>query len=1202
MARTDTKWDFWIDRGGTFTDIVARKPDGSLITHKILSEKPESYKDAAVQGICEMLGLKQSDPIPQNAIRAIKMGTTVATNALLERKGENTILFITRGFKDLLRIGYQNRPDLFALHIQLPDLLYSDVVEVDERLDAQGNVITPLDLSKAREALCRAYGKGYRSIAIALLHSYRNPEHEQKLGQMAHQQGFQQISLSHDVSSLIKLVSRGDTTVADAYLTPILKRYVNQVRDALGPDAVGQLMFMQSNGGLTDADLFHGRDAILSGPAGGVVGMVQTATQDGFDRLIGFDMGGTSTDVCHYAGEYERSFETEVAGVRMRAPMMNIHTVAAGGGSILSFRDGRLQVGPESAGADPGPACYRRGGPLTVTDCNAVLGKLQPENFPHVFGPDSDQPLDVATPRALFTKLAQQIADQTGENPMSVETLAEGFLRIAVDNMANAIKEISIARGYDVTRYTLNCFGGAGGQHACLVADALGMTSVYLHPFAGVLSALGMGLADIVAMREKQLLVPVTDINAIDDAASALIKEAEKEVQNQGITAENISLREKVYLRMATSQTTLPVALASPTDMVEAFRNAHETAFGFRPEGDEIIAEMISVEAIGASGATASLPNAKAQGSQHGTVEMWSEGCSQTVPTHNRTKMGMGATVQGPAVINEPTGTTVVEHGWAATCIDGGALILRRIIPLARAEAIGTSVDPIMLEVFNNLFMSIAEQMGATLAKTAASVNIRERLDFSCAIFDPTGDLVANAPHVPVHLGSMSASVKSILRENAGTIRPGDVFMMNDPFNGGTHLPDVTVVTPVFDESAEGIECLVASRGHHADIGGKTPGSAPPDSRHIDEEGILIRNFKLVADGHLREAEARALLASGPYPCRNIDHNMTDLTAQIAANATGAIELQKAMDQFGADVVQSYMRHVQANAEESVRRVIDVLEDSQFTYPLDSGAQIKVAISVNKDDRSATVDFTGTSRQDDLNYNAPLAICHAVVLYVFRTLVGTDIPMNEGCLKPINIIAPEGSFINPTYPAAVISGNTEVSQSIADALYGALGVIAGSQGTMNNFVYGNDTLQNYETICGGTGAGPGFDGCSAVHSHMTNTRMTDPEVLETRFPVRVHRFAIRHGSGGRGATHGGNGIERALEFLSPMTVTVLSSHRKTQAFGVNGGEPGRPGENSVCRKDGSIERLDGNDRRDMQAGDVFVMKTPGGGGFGSGAD
>ncbi|MEM6465845.1 MAG: hydantoinase B/oxoprolinase family protein, partial [Pseudomonadota bacterium] len=982
-------WQFWIDRGGTFTDIVARSPKGELRTHKLLSENPERYRDAAVQGIREVMELDTGAPIPDHSISAVKMGTTVATNALLERKGEPTVLMITKGFGDLLRIGYQNRPDLFALDIQLPELLHSHVIEVDERLDAQGEVLESLDLATAKAALLEAHAKGYRAVAIALLHSYRNSTHEQQLGEMAKELGFTQISLSHEASPLIKLVARGDTTVTDAYLTPILRRYVAQVREALGEDKVERLMFLQSNGGLTDASLFNGRDAILSGPAGGVVGMVATAHKDGFERLIGFDMGGTSTDVCHYAGEFERSFETEVAGVRMRAPMLNIHTVAAGGGSILSYRDGRLQVGPESAGADPGPACYRRGGPLTVTDCNVVLGKLQPQSFPHVFGPDGTQPLDVDTPRTKFEELAQTIADTTGNPPLSVEELAQGFLRIAIDNMALAIKEISVARGYDVTGYTLNCFGGAGGQHACGVADALGMTSVYLHPFAGVLSALGMGLADIVAMRERQLDVPLEDVGTMAAAFEELEQVTKAELHAQGVLPQHITTRARIYVRAGTSETSLPVDLSAPEVMTQAFLHDHEHQFGFRPNAQSLSADMITVEAIGQSGAEATLPDAQPGAFEAQTVAMFSEGAVRGVPSFDRTKMHPGATVQGPAIITEPTGTTVVELGWEATCRTGGALVLTRTAKLVHQDAIGTQVDPIMLEVFNNLFMSIAEQMGATLAKTSVSVNIRERLDFSCALFNAAGDLVANAPHVPVHLGSMSASVKSILRENEGEIRPGDVFMMNDPFNGGTHLPDVTVITPVFDASGEQIDFVVASRGHHADIGGKTPGSAPPDSTHIAEEGVLIQNFKLVSQGTLREAETRALLGSGPYPCRNIAHNMADLTAQIAANATGVAELNKAVAQFGRATVQAYMGHVQDNAEENVRRVLDVLEDCAYTYRLDNGAQIAVAITVDRAARAATIDFTGTSDQDRLNYNAPLAVCHAVVLYVFRTLVGS---------------------------------------------------------------------------------------------------------------------------------------------------------------------------------------------------------------------
>ena len=1188
-------WQFWVDRGGTFTDIVAKAPDGALHTHKLLSENPEMYTDAAVQGIRHLLELASDAPIPPNTISAVKMGTTVATNALLERKGERTVLMITKGLRDLLRIGYQNRPRLFDLHIVLPELLYDDVIEVDERLAADGTVLTALDTESARAALKQAHAKGYRSVAIALMHSYRFSAHEKQLGELAQDVGFTQISLSHEASPLIKLVSRGDTAVVDAYLSPILRRYVRQVADALGTTKGGgtQLMFMRSNGGLTDAALFEGRDAILSGPAGGVVGMVRTAAAQGFDRLIGFDMGGTSTDVCHYAGDFERSFETEVAGVRMRAPMMSIHTVAAGGGSILSYRDGRMQVGPESAGANPGPAAYRRGGPLTVTDCNVLLGKLQPDQFPPVFGPNGDEPLDADVVRVKFADMATQIGgDRVPED------IAEGFVRIAVENMANAIKKISVQRGYDVTKYTMNCFGGAGGQHACLVADALGMKSIFIHPFAGVLSAFGMGLADVRAMREHQFGGSVDDVEKADDILQGLIASVEAEVASQGITADHIAVVTMAHIRPDGAQQTLPVPFDTPEKMTIAFNAAHLQRFGFIPDGAALLIDVLTAEAIGNTGEQVLMPDTKASDIAPKSACMWSAGEWRDVPLVDRETLAKGARVDGPAIITEPTGTNIVEAGWQAECVASGNLVLTRVVPLARAEAIGTQVDPVMLEVFNNLFMSIADQMGATLANTAYSVNIKERYDFSCAIFDQNGDLVANAPHVPVHLGSMSESVRVILAQNAGKIRAGDVFMMNNPYNGGTHLPDVTVITPVFDADGKDIIYTVASRGHHADIGGKTPGSAPPDSRVIEEEGVLIDNFLLVKQGVLQEDATRAVLASGKYPCRNIDQNMADLAAQIAANATGVGELMRITKQFGRDSVHAYMSHVQDNAEESVRCVLDVLKDCAFTYPLDSGAQIKVAITVDQAAREATIDFTGTSPQSEFNYNAPLAICRAVVLYVFRTLVGSDIPMNEGCLKPLNLMVPEGSMINPRAPAAVISGNTEVSQAIADTLYGALGVIAGSQGTMNNFVYGNATHQNYETICGGTGAGPDFHGTSAVHSHMTNTRMTDPEVLETRFPVQVDEFSIRSGSGGIGAFNGGDGITRRLKFLEDMTVTVLTSHRIIPPHGMNGGGAGGVGENAVERRDGTVEVLGGNDEAQLQAGDVFMMKTPGGGGYG----
>jgi 5-oxoprolinase (ATP-hydrolysing) len=1195
MQANGNKWQFWVDRGGTFTDIVARKPDGGLLTQKLLSENPEVYPDAAVHGIKSLLGLGATDTIQLGQISAVKMGTTVATNALLERKGDPTVLMITKGLRDLLRIGYQNRPKLFDLNIELPELLYGDVIEADERVTANGEIITQLDLVGARAALADAYGNGYRSVAIALMHGYKYTDHEVQLGALAREIGFDQISLSHETSPLIKLVSRGDTTVVDAYLSPILRRYVEQVATALNATNGGcdSLMFMQSNGGLTDARRFQGKDAILSGPAGGVVGMVRTAADAGFDKLIGFDMGGTSTDVCHYAGEFERSFETEVAGVRMRAPMMSIHTVASGGGSILSYKDGRMQVGPESAGANPGPAAYRRGGPLTVTDCNVLLGKLQPSQFPPVFGPNADQPLDLDVVQKKFDTLAQQIGGS-----QTVEDIAEGFLRIAVENMANAIKQISVQRGYDVTQYTMNCFGGAGGQHACLVADTLGMESVYIHPFAGVLSAFGMGLADVRAIQEFQFAKPISEILDAKTAMDTLAADAKAKVTSQGIADADIQIVELAHLRTDGAHQTLEVPFDSPAKMTAAFAVAHKQRFGFVPEYAELIIDLLTAEAIGTTGETVTLPDTGATGQAAQTAHMFSMGKWRDAPLVDRTTMALGQTVDGPAILTEPTGTNVLEDGWQAECVSGGNLILRRVVPLNRQEAIGTSVNPVMLEVFNNLYMSIAEQMGATLANTAYSVNIKERYDFSCAIFDQNGDLVANAPHVPVHLGSMSDSVRTMLDQNAGQMHPGDVFMMNNPYNGGTHLPDVTVITPVFDDAGTKIIYTVASRGHHADIGGTTPGSAPPDSTHIEQEGVLIDNFQLVKQGILQDQAARDLLASGKYPCRNIDQNMADLAAQIAANATGAQELTKITRQFGLNVVHAYMGHVQDNAEESVRRVLDVLHDCAFTYPLDSGSQIQVSIKVDKSAREATIDFTGTSDQDKFNYNAPKSICNAVVLYVFRTLVGSNIPMNEGCMKPLNLIIPIGTMINPIAPAAVISGNTEVSQAIADTMYGALGVIAGSQGTMNNFVYGNETHQNYETICGGTGAGDGFDGASAVHSHMTNTRMTDPEVLETRFPVRVDEFSIRKGSGGAGKFTGGDGIVRKLCFLEPMTVTVLTSHRKIPPHGAAGGGTGATGENSVARVNGQIEMLAGNDVVQVEAGDVFILKSPGGGGFG----
>jgi len=1192
-------WQFWIDRGGTFTDIVGRQPDGTLVTHKLLSENPEQYRDAAVQGIRDLLGLTQGDTIPAGTIDAVKMGTTVATNALLERKGDRTLLLITKGFGDLLRIGYQARPKLFDLNIVVPELLYERVVEVDERLDKDGEIIRPLDEDSAREALRKAKADGIDGVAIAFMHGYLNRKHEARIAAIAAEEGLGQISVSHQTSPLMKLVSRGDTTVVDAYLSPILRRYVNQVSDELGGADGARLMFMQSNGGLTDARLFQGKDAILSGPAGGVVGMVKTGELAGYDRLIGFDMGGTSTDVCHYAGQFERSFETEVAGVRVRAPMMNIHTVAAGGGSILSYRDGRFQVGPESAGANPGPACYRRGGPLTVTDCNVLLGKLQPQHFPAVFGPNANEPLDVGAVRTKFDALAAEIAEATGEDPRSPEDLAEGFLRIAVENMANAIKKISVQRGYDVGRYTLQCFGGAGGQHACLVADALGMETVFVHPFAGVLSAYGMGLAEIRALRERQFEQPMSEIAGAKDMLAALAEEAAAEVAAQGIAPDAIRTEYRAFLRHKGSHQALELDFGTEADLRDRFKAAHKARYGFDGGDRELIFEALAVEAIGTASripdVTQEMTTARATPLDH--VQTVLGGEAHQVPLYDRHTLLPGNSFMGPAIIKEPTGTNIIEPGWQAKVNAFGHLILTRVVPLDKQEAIGTNADPVMLEVFNNLFMSIAEQMGATLANTAYSVNIKERLDFSCALFDPTGGLVANAPHVPVHLGSMSESIRTVIRLNPD-MKPGDVFVLNAPFNGGTHLPDITVVTPVFNDAGTEVLFFVASRGHHADIGGRTPGSAPPDSTHIEDEGVIIDNFKMIDGGSFREAETRAILGSGRYPCRNIDDNLADLAAQVAANETGLREVNRMIAQFGLTTVHAYMRHVQDNAEECVRRVITRLSDGSFDYELDDGEYMRVAIRVDKAARSAEIDFTGTA-SNAFNFNAPLSVCHAVVLYVFRTLVGNAIPLNEGCFKPLKVIAPEGSMVNAQYPSAVIAGNTEVSQLACNALLGALGVMAGSQATMNNYVWGNSRIQNYETICGGTGAGSDFDGCSAVQTHMTNTRSTDPEVLEFRFPVRLEEISIRHGSGGKGANNGGDGITRRMRFLEQMTVTTLCSHRRVPPFGLNGGAPGVVGKEWIERKDGSIVAHRGVDENEVYPDDVFVMQTPSGGGFGA---
>jgi 5-oxoprolinase (ATP-hydrolysing) len=1250
-------WDFWIDRGGTFTDIIGRRPDGSLAAHKLLSENRQAYRDAAVQGIRDLLGLTTDEPIPPGLIGTVKMGTTVATNALLERKGERTLLVITRGFRDALRIGYQARPKIFARHIIKPAMLYERVVEVDARVRADGTVEREPDLAAVKTQLQAALADGINAVAIVLMHAYRFPAHEQSVAALARALGFPQVSASHEVSALIKLVSRGDTTVVDAYLSPILRRYVAQVAEALAspsplvgegrgggwrsdpsasphaqtlttptPDPSPQgggehasaggtsenqtaprLMFMTSAGGLTAAELFQGKDAILSGPAGGVVGMVETGRAAGFARLIGFDMGGTSTDVSHFAGDYERTFETEVAGVRMRAPMMLIHTVAAGGGSILHFDGARLRVGPDSAGADPGPTCYRRNGPLTVTDANVMVGKLIPDFFPKIFGSAQNEPIDAAAVAAAFAALAAEIG-----GGRSREAIADGFIRIAVENMANAIKKISVQRGYDVTRYALNCFGGAGGQHACLVADALGMTTVLIHPFSSLLSAYGMGLADIRATRQQAIEAPLGEEAraSIVTVGERLGAEARDEVVGQGIAASAVIVHLHAHLRYAGTDTALAVnvgslfsgALAALAEMKSSFEAAHQARFGFIDQAKELVVEAISVEAVGGGTKFAEPELPATPGplpAPTRTTRFYSGGAWQEAAIYTREQLEPGHAVAGPAIVIEPHQTVVVEDGWRAQITAKSHLKLERAVALRRQSPIGTEADPVMLEIFNNLVMSLAEQMGVALQNTAYSVNIKERLDFSCAVFDGTGALVANAPHMPVHLGSMDRAVETVIRENAGAIAPGDVFAINAPYNGGTHLPDITVCTPVFDEAGARILFWVASRGHHADIGGISPGSMSPNATTIEEEGVYIDKLKLVDRGRFCAAELDALLTGARYPARNPRQNVNDLKAQVAANQKGVQELRKMVAEFTLPVVEAYMRHVQDNAAESVRRVIDALHDCAFAYEMDQGTWIKVAIRVDKQRREATVDFTGTSPQQPDNFNAPEPVTRAAVLYVFRVMVDDDIPMNAGCLEPIRIVIPQGSMLSPRYPAAVVAGNVETSQAVTNCLFGALAALAAAQGTMNNLNFGNARYQYYETICSGSPAGPGFPGTDAVQTHMTNTRLTDPEVLEFRYPVVLEDFHIRPGSGGRGRWNAGDGVARTIRFLERMECTILSGHRRVRPFGLAGGEPGQVGENWVRRKDGGRERLKACDATTLDAGEAITIQTPTAAGYGA---
>jgi 5-oxoprolinase (ATP-hydrolysing) len=1205
MSANDGKWQFWIDLGGTFADIVARAPDGRVIARKLLSASPD-YDDAALAGIRAILGVPPEAPIPAGTISAVKMGTTVATNALLERKGETTLLVTTKGLGDQLEIGNQARPDIFAREIVKPSMLYSRVVEAHERIRADGTVETPLDTKVLKEALTRAAQDGLRSVAIVLLHAYAHPAHEREAARLAFEAGFTQVSVSHEVSPLIRIVGRGDTTVADAYLTPLLKRYVERIAGELGVDGriendqAPKLMFMASSGGLKTAHAFQGRDAILSGPAGGIVGMVETARRAGFDRVIGFDMGGTSTDVSHFAGEYERTFETVVAGARLRVPMLSIHTVAAGGGSILSYDGVRLTAGPESAGSNPGPMCYRRGGPLTITDANVMTGKLQPQNFPPIFGKSGTEPIDRTAVESAFSDLAKKIGGKH-----TPEAIADGCIRIAVESMAAAIKKISVERGYDVTRYALSCFGSAGGQHACQIADVLGIDTILVHPLSGLLSAYGIGLSPLRASREQSIEAALSEasMGTIESHAWRLGEAVTEELLDAGVEADDIALTTRLHIRYDGTDTALPVLLSEPPIMRRDFEEAHRTRFSFISPEKQIVVAHIEVEAVGGGATLGDEHEQDANGmiprdplatepTRFFSVNAW-----QDARMVKREALRPGHTLAGPALLIEPHQTVVVEPGWTLDVTRRNDLVIRRIFPRAHKE-IGTGADPVLLEVFNNRFMSIAEEMGEALRATAQSVNIKERLDFSCAVFDGAGNLVANAPHMPVHLGSMDSSVATVIRETHGSAKAGDAFMLNAPYDGGTHLPDITVVSPVFDEAGGKLLFWIASRGHHADIGGIAPGSMSPLARSIDEEGVYIDCTQIVSGGAFREEDVLSILRNAKYPARNPEQNVADLKAQLAANARGAAELNRLVSEFGVDVVCAFMGHVQDNAEEAVRHLIARLNDGHFRSEMDDGTAIEVRIRIDKEARSATVDFTGTSPQQATNFNAPEPVTRAAVLYAFRVMVDESIPMNAGCMRPISIVIPENSLLKPHFPAAVVAGNVETSQVVTNTLFAALGGLGSAQGTMNNLTFGNDHVQYYETICSGAPAGPGFNGVAAVHVHMTNTRLTDPEVLEHRLPVVLEEFSIRRGSGGKGKWSSGDGIRRAIRFLEPMHCAILSGYRKVRPFGIRGGDPGQCGTNTIRRKNGTIVPLAGCDQTVLDAGDTVIIETPTGGGYG----
>ena len=1190
-------WQFWIDRGGTFTDVVGLAPDGALHVRKVLSLAAggAASGDAGLEAAREM----RAAIAPGAPVTEVKVGTTVATNALLTRSGEPVVLVTTAGFADGLRVGYQDRPDIFARHIVLPGLLHAAVIEARERIDAGGKVLVPLDEERLHEDLAHARRAGRRAVAIVLLHGWRHPQHESRAAAAARALGFEEVSVSHELSPMVRYVTRGDTTVLNAYLALPLRTYVGGLREQLRTlDAHARLALMQSNGGLADAATFHAMSSVLSGPAGGLIGMRWVGERAGYARLIGIDMGGTSTDVSLVDGELPQRFEHTIAGVRLTQPMLDVHTIAAGGGSVLAFTDGRFAAGPASAGAEPGPACYRRGGPLTLTDVQVLLGHLRADTLPAAFGRDGRSRIDAEAVATKFAELAAQVA-ATAAPGCTAEVVAESFLQVAVESMANAIRHVAARRGLDAGDFTLFCFGGAAGQHACRVARAAGMRRVLVHPLSSVLSAFGIGVADRLAVRRASLRRPLTaaGLTAAREALALLESQAREELAVFTPAPGRVRVALLLELRAGDSDVTLSVPPGTLAEVQERFHAEHLKRFGFAAHSLDVVVEALRAEARLASldAARLLMPAPRPAATLPRTARAWFDGWRE-VPLVPMSELG--GTLAGPALIVEPHSTVVLESGWSARALTGGELLLEFDAAAPAAAGTAAAADPARIEISNNLFMHIAGQMGEVLRATAQSVNIRERLDYSCALFDSRGGLVANAPHMPVHLGSMGASVRAVIAARGGRLEPGESWLLNSPYHGGTHLPDMTVVTPVFIGGGERADFFVASRAHHADIGGMTPGSMPPFSRHIEEEGALFECFQLVGGSTLRERELRAALARGPWPARSPGQNLADLRAQLAANARGIAEVRRAVARYGLGSLHQRMREVQDNAALSVRNAIREQHSGRFRYEMDGGQAIVVSIDIDRSARRARVDFTGTSAQGAHNFNAPRAVCLAAVLYVFRTLIERPIPLNEGCLEPLEIVIPPGSMLDPQPPAAVAAGNVETSQCIVDALYGALGILAASQGTMNNLTFGDERLQYYETIAGGAGAGADFDGCDAVHTHMTNSRLTDPEILEAKFPVLVREFAIRRGSGGAGRHRGGDGVVRRIEFRAPFSGALLANHRRIAPFGLAGGQPGAPGEAHIRRATGAVETLGATARFDVMPGDELTILTPGGGGFG----